>query len=510
MDTEGIKRLNQLKAKLADNPIIFKEQKIYNGITPIEFQQAINQFLIQRLLLSNFKFNALLLEAINKGKSITYPMPPEWRTILTAEGIRMPNLKNRISWFFFKLKWLAYGIYLSAKVLVSNTSFFRKQIDSNFVYVDNLTKKNFPENQDFVHAKNIINWLVRYHQYKKQTIIFWLKGIQEHVISGNIVKSMPYVVTPVPLAAKEFLLLFFGLFSRAIQMLFLLFTSSFEPLLFKEYSLLTVVNRERGDLSKAAYFFHGSTLIFRPLWTYAVEKKGSKVISFLYSTHNSPYSTEHDFDLTHGFRDKSSWSNFYVWNEYQKKYFSFFRPNAKIKIVGPIWFEAHKSHNVTFSANKLNVLIFDLRPLDRDLIRNLALEESFNYTEEYLNDYNTILLETLSSIEGVSIYYKSKRNFNKNFHSLSYEKNRRRQRKRMSINYIDPEADVFSLIENADIVFSPPFISTANVAQNNNIKNAYFDPWGKIKTNPFLAHGNPVLSTKNEIVAFVKAMKPVF
>ena len=164
--------------------------------------------------------------------------------------------------------------------------------------------------------------------------------------------------------------------------------------------------------------------------------------------------------------------------------------------MGPIWFEAYKTHNVTFSANKLNVLIFDLRPLDRDLIRNLALEESFNYTEEYLNDYNTILLETLSSIEGVSIYYKSKRNFNKNWHSLSYEKNRRRQRKRMSINYIDPEADVFSLIENADIVFSPPFISTANVAQNNNIKNAYFDPWGKIKTNPFLAHGNPVLSTK--------------
>lgn len=498
-----LKKINYLKAKLLAHKIEINHQSFSKSISSKEFEIAINQFLIQRLF--SISFNQKLYHAIEDQKIIIHPLPPHWRSILELEGFKIPTFTNGVVWFIFKLKWFLYGVLLSYRVLLSNLSFLREQIDTPFVYIDNLTEKNFPDDENFSKAKNIINWIINYHNLKNTSIIYWFKGIKPHKISTNRIKSIPFAVTSNTISFCSFFIFSLRIIHQSIYLLIkLLFSSSLSPLLMKEYVFLLLLNEEKGNNLASHYFFHGSTLIFRPLWTYIIENKGSEVICFLYSTHNSPYSSESKFDLNHGFRKESSWNHFYMWNKYQKEYFAYFRPNVKFSIVGPIWFEAFKSVKIDSKSNQLNILIFDLRPLEKSNIKFLGIEENFNFTEEYLVNYYNSLVNTLISIEGVKIFYKSKRSFVKNYHSENYRKTVNSIFNDKVISHIDPNADVFSLIEEVDVVFSPPFVSTANIATDMNKASAYFDPSKKIKSNAFLAHGNKILYSENDIRDFIK------
>lgn len=498
-----VKKINDLKAKLLAHKIKINHQYFSKSISSIEFETAINQFLIQRLF--SISFNQKLYHAIEDQKLIIHPLPPQWRIILESEGLKIPTFSNGVVWFIFKLKWLLYGVLLSFRVLSSNLSFFREQIDTPFIYIDNLTEKNFPEDENFSKAKNIINWIINYHNLKNTSIVYWYKGVRPHKILTNKIKSIPYAVSSNTLNLFSFIILSVKIIYHSMYLIIkLLFSSSLSPLLMKEYVFLLLLNKAKRNNLASHYFFHGTTLIFRPLWTYIVEKKGSEVICFLYSTHNSPYSNENKFDLKHGYRNESSWNHFYTWNQFQKEYFAYFRPKAKYSVVGPIWFEAFKSVKIDSKSNQLNILILDIRPIKKDLIKFIGIEEIFNFSEDYLINYNNSLVNALTSIEGVKIFYKSKRSFVKNYHSGNYQETVNNIFDKKMISHIDPNADIFSLIEKVDIVFSPPFVSATNIASSMNKSSAYFDPSRKIKPNAFLAHGNKILFTENEIKDYIE------
>lgn len=501
-----LKKTNDLKAKLLAHKIEINHQSFSKSISTEEFQTAINQFLIQRLF--SFELNQKLYYAIEDKKQIIHPLPPQWRRILKSEGLKIPTITNAIIWFFFKFKWFLYGVVLSFRVLLSNLSFFREQIDTPFVYLDNLTEKNFPADKTFDKAKNIINWVINFHDFKSTSIIYWFKGVGSHKILTNQIKSIPYAVTSNSINLWSFIFLCGKLVYHLIYLISkLLLSSSLSPLLMKEYGFLLILDDQKKNNLASHYYFHGSTLIFRPLWTYIVEKRESEVICFLYSTHNSPYSFEGKFDLNHGYRNESSWNNFYTWNKFQKEYFAYFRPNAKFFIVGPIWFEAFKSPKINPKSNKLNILILDIRPLEKDKIKFLGMAENFNFSEEYLISYIRSLVNTLTTIEGVEIFYKSKRSFVENFHSKNYQKAVNNIFEEKIISNVDPNTDIFSLIQEVDIIFCPPFVSAANIAQDMNKATAYFDPSKKILPNAFLAHGNKILYTEGEIREFVETEK---
>lgn len=137
-----LRKINDLKAKLLAHKIEINHQSFSKSIRLAEFETAINQFLIQRLF--SLKFNQKLYYAIEDEKKIIHPLPPQWRDILKSEGLKISTFTNSVVWFIFKLKWLLYGVLLSFRVLSSNLSFFREQIDTPFIYIDNLTEKNFP------------------------------------------------------------------------------------------------------------------------------------------------------------------------------------------------------------------------------------------------------------------------------------------------------------------------------------------------------------------------------
>ena len=76
--------------------------------------------------------------------------------------------------------------------------------------------------------------------------------------------------------------------------------------------------------------------IYRPLWTYEAERKGSKIILYLYSINNGSERAEIEYDWR-----LSNWPEYLVWDDYSENFIkSAVYSYSKIHIVGPIWFSS--------------------------------------------------------------------------------------------------------------------------------------------------------------------------
>jgi polysaccharide biosynthesis PFTS motif protein len=158
---------------------------------------------------------------------------------------------------------------------------------------------------------------------------------------------------------------------------------------------------------------------------------------------------------------------------------------GKIAIVGSCLFQAkQKIHTVKKSANKLNVLFFDVNPLRQDLtfksIKKLNSQES-------LYDYNfcsRILLNSIYTLDrftqsyGMSfqITLKPKRkklqshlNYNKNYEELLLDLEKQDSRFSVSL----PNLNLYTAIGNADLVLGPPYTSPVFVARELNVPSCY-------------------------------------
>ena len=90
-------------------------------------------------------------------------------------------------------------------------------------------------------------------------------------------------------------------------------------LLLSEYPKL-YLSKNKGEVNFARkYYFHNSASIFRPLWTYQAEDKGSSVILYFYSAHIYTFkSPKGKYYNELGNYRYLNWPKYYVWHDYHK------------------------------------------------------------------------------------------------------------------------------------------------------------------------------------------------
>ena len=108
------------------------------------------------------------------------------------------------------------------------------------------------------------------------------------------------------------------------------------------------------------YLFYNSITFYRPVWTYAAENKGAKIISYFYSTSETimpPNGPEENSEYV----SLMNWPEVWVWDLHQKRQLEeIINRNIIFNVVGPINFvskliEIKKSQ-------KFKVAIFDSAP----------------------------------------------------------------------------------------------------------------------------------------------------
>ena len=332
LNKNNLDYLLKLSNRLAHQRVKVKKNAF--NVDKKDLEKCVTQFLIQKTL--HIGFNQRILEALGrKDNKLKIALPKQWLIYLEEEGFKANTFSNKIRWYGFVLFWFLGGGY---KICVSLFQAIRHigypPIPKPYVYFDNLSPKSIPSNSK-QETKTIIDWYIKYgeddyhelnHQVKSPKVSLDGKDVvatQLHIkIKLSIFEWLFFLTNTIYFALKSFFYFLMGDFTHAI--------------LLKEYPLLYLVQKSKKEDLANKYFFHNSTTIFRPLWTYEAEKKGAEIIFYYYSTGNSVLKFDKGYHREYGNLKFMSWSKFYVWNSHQKNFVKRFCPKAEIKIVGPI------------------------------------------------------------------------------------------------------------------------------------------------------------------------------
>ena len=490
--------LIKLSNRLAKQPLLVKHNAFKTEKKNLE--KCVIQFLIQRVLY--ISFNERILEALGKkNRQLKIALPKQWLKYLEEEGFKADTFSNKIRWYGFVLFWFLGGFYKNCIYFFQGIKHVSNPFNSqSYIYFDNLSIKNIPIKSSS-ETRTIIDWYIKYgeegfkeinHQVKTPKIK--LNGIDiapAHLpikINLSIIGWLIYLANTIYFTLKSLFYFLIGDFSHAI--------------LLKEYPLLYLVLKSKKENLAKKYFFHNSTSIFRPLWTYEAEKKGAEIIFYYYSTNNSALKFDKGYHKEFGNREFMSWSKFYVWNNHQEKYVKDYFPNAEVKIVDPIWFE---SKQVDFKHEKFKqkiVSIFDVQPFNESRYRLLGMPDRY-CTSAVMIQFQKDIYHVLKELD-VIVVLKRKRKEIKKLHDSKYLSFVDELYKTEKFVQISPDTDAFSLIEKSYLTINFPPTSTANISTFLGKKTIYYDPTSSLDPNDKSLSGVRLIQGIEDLKKYIK------
>lgn len=500
----GIIRI--LKGKCTE--ISFKQinkyaSKYLFGVASIRAELATIQFLLQHLFLNDFEERIIITYGI-EGKKLVHPLPKEYLNVLSSYEISISFLKSKLNWAYWIIKQWLFGIIIIGKIILDSLIYLlslsdKKKIDHNSAYFHGLRSSNLP--QDSTKNYDIFTWYIKknpensvkvcYHSIAQVPDIFFL----DKTIS-YIGKSLFYLTS-----WKNFFR-FLAWLIIAIPLTFwnVCIFRWWNVILLGEFARLKIFQlKEKEEISKE-YLFHYSLNIFRPLWTYEVESKGAKVVSYFYSGYEF-------LKLPEGYADqkwefgRTNWPFYLVWDEWQKELVSreLINPSSKFQVVGPILFETSVK---TLSIPKRSISVFDYQQHRKAFHLGVSPSSVFFNTHpdlniRFLNDIQEVLNEN-----GIYLIFKKKRDLGKRAETR-YLNLMKKLEKLENVILADAEIPALYLIERTIGTISLPFTSTGLFRRDENFLSIYYDPTGWVDPTDRASHGIPLIQGKAALKKWV-------
>ena len=396
--------------------IEFNIQTNFLDVDKENLRNCLKQFLIQRRLYTVFNYK-ILLALGRKENVLKMGLPKKFLVYLEEnEKIKSNTFLNKVRWKTFLFYWYLVGNYFILSFFLKGIKLlFKSKSESDYIYFDNLSSKSLPKK----NSNTIIDWYIKKEAKNKNFII------THNVLEGEKTTVDGIEIYPISIPFKNkikitFLIKYlFNAIIFSFKSFFKIFTEDFtNPLILKEFPLLYFCKKAKTHQLAKKYFFHNSTSIFRPLWTYEAEKKKSKIIFFYYSTNNTPLKFDKGYHRSYGNREFMTWNNFYVWDKFQKEYVLNYFPKSKVEIVGPIWFESSGFEFKKSKDNKKIVVIFDIQTLNENFYRKLGLPDRYITTSNMLKFHEDII-RVFDKVKNVKVILKRKRSHTK-FHDYRY------------------------------------------------------------------------------------------
>jgi polysaccharide biosynthesis PFTS motif protein len=487
--------IHEIRNKIANHQLKVQRSVIENIIFPknINVQLSLHQYLLQTLL--GTMFNRVILFSIHRNKNIIYPLPIPWLRIIESSGLKVSYFWSCCFFYLFVLFSFLAGFLSLFKHIFKHSK--RVKIDQKYSYFFNLDKECFssPEDKD---SHDIINWYTKKYSVsisdESKLIVHSVSNISNYVMGEhNIMYAQDYF-------PRISFLSFYFKFLPAVVITTLAIILTFRLrniILLKE--IIDMYAFKFGDKNSIAqkYFFSFTNLLYRPLWTYITELKGSSLIFYLYACNISNYKESNkEYSTVPEFFQVFNWPKYLVWNKHHAEYIrKLIVYPSDIEVVGPI---GYSDNSIALpKLNKPAVLVFDIQPFKLTYsipVSCGAQSHRYNYKVrvDFYNDIQDICNEL-----GVDLFFKRKKN-NPRTHKryLSFIKY---FIKNDNVVEIDPGVSAFRLCKQFDVVLSMPFTSTAVLADYYGKKSIYYDPSGDIQKDDRAAHNLTVISGKIEL-----------
>lgn len=466
---------------------------------------TVRQYLLVRVGGLNLN-RALLLARGGEHGRVVFPLPKEWREILTQQGFEVARFRSALLWQLYVFALLIYGIVKVGKIALAGiTCLYSSQPNSKpYVYFADLGPGNLPHEECGNKSHDVISWYLQWQDRKT--------GI--HAIHHSVATSLSTAVGDIEIVSQrgplpalaglgcvaEFLL--WAVRAIAISAVDLLRGRWWHALLLSQAAMAAQARIvPLGSLAKE-YLFHNSGWIYRPLWTYEAEQRGSTILFYFYSTNCESFKRADGYPpMPYGWK-AMSWPRYLVWDEYQA---DFVRRavgiGASLSIVGDIWFQSSTAEIPRLPPR--TIAVFDVQPVRESFYRTLGLDFEY-YTPQtaiqFLADIQVALNE-----QSYMLALKRKRQIGRLAHP-AYRHYLETLGQAPNFVAVDPGIDASRLIENCIAVISMPFTSTALLGRDSGKPAIYYDPNGLLQKDDRAAHGIEIVQGQEELRRWLAAV----
>lgn len=510
---QALKRSGQLdriavvKQALTEYPLSLTRQHfspVVMGCGADSGEIIVRQYLLVRV--GGLNLNCALLLALgNEQSSVVFPLPKEWRNVLTQHGFEVAHLRSAVLWQLYICALLLYGVVKIGKIALAGI-ISGKNVDpkpKRHAYFADLVPGNLPQEKNGNRSHDVISWYLQWSGKAKDI----------EVVQHSVARALPTAVGeiavlprqgPLPdLAGARTVVSYtlWGLRASLIATIDCLRGRWWHALLLNQAALAAQARTLPADSLAREYLFHNSGWIYRPLWTYEAEQRGSAITFYFYSTNCEGFKRSDEYPpLPYGWR-AMTWPHYLVWDEYQA---DFVRravgENVTISVVGSIWFQSSADEMPRF--DKPGVAVFDVTPHRQSRYCTLGVDYEF-----YISTTSKMFLEHIANTThqlDALVLWKRKRRIGSIAHP-HYRHFADMLSERGDVVSIDPDIPALRVIESSCAVISMPFTSTALIARAMGKPSVYYDPTGQLQRDDRAAHGIPILAGPGELKAWLSS-----
>lgn len=484
-----------LKTKFYNNN--FFENFYFKG------KDNLNHIIIQFIMSKHFLYNINKNYILGLHKSVTIPINSDLYKNLKY-FLKINKYFSYLYFAMFVLKNFFIGIlYFFYRILQYLNNLFVRKINlnnSNFF----ATLKNSACINPSKSYHNVFSWYKKNIQKQSEDEFFFhsIKKFNQNDKEIKFINSATNIY-----GFYNFIyFVIFGIILIILSFLSIFFLRWKLPLLLKEILSETILNKTPKKFLFKNYFFDNSSWLFRPLWTYEVEKRGSKVILFFYAMNiENIYKDDSLIHKSDNFWEICTWNNYYVWNEDHKKIINNFTKdkNVNILIKNPISFSDCES-KIKIDKLKNNIAIFDIS-LHRRAKSIYWRGWEFNFFKVFVvkKFYKDIL--DVCENKNINLYFKSKKSIENKILDKEYINFIRTIQNKKNVNIVDPNCSAFKLADLCDASISFPFTSTSQIFKYLKKPSVFYDPINMFKKNHLGKRGVELLY-KPDLIRWINTL----
>ena len=483
-------------------PAQFSERFYGTAIGAAEL--ATRQYLYLRQILYQLP-QALLAQLGGRGKPLVFALPRCWQDMLAASGYSLARLRSSLLWFAWLLLYWGYGVVGICRLLAlsaaAGISGRYKDVEA-FSHFEYITEAQTPRPASDGRSFDVMTWYLRWTGRAPgvETLTYRVKPFR-HGRGSPWVRTLETPFLPVLGLGGWFRFAGWSLGAITVAFVDILRRRWWHPLLLREAALARMATMVPVRALARDYLLNNSGWLYRPLWTYEAEKRGSRILFYHYSTNSAAFKRPDGYGPEHYTWAQTNWPLHIVWDDHQADFVRRAVGPVSTEVVGPIWFASSADDMVELGPS--TIAVFDVQPFRAS--RSPALAVEFNYyTAETCAAFVRDVARACAEV-GFNMAWKRKRSVGKMAHPL-YRKMAADLDRTPSVRIVPGEQSAIRVIEQCCASISLPFTSTALLARQLGKPSCYYDPSGELQKDDRAAHDVPLLTGYNELTDWIRSL----
>jgi polysaccharide biosynthesis PFTS motif protein len=466
----------------------------------------VRQYLLMRR--GGLDLNKAILCALGSAQPVVvYAMPSEWQEVLMAHKISVDKFRCTALWYAYVLRMVTYGLAsMALSLLHSAKEIVRPSpgVPRAYAYFKDLVQHNLPVENKNGRGTDIVTWYLHWpgRHPDVNAVFHSVRDTAPSTVDDFACRYLQSEVIPLTNGIKLMRYGAWCVWAGVIALRDLLIGRWWHGLLLIEAVKAAQARIQNQNKLAKEYLFHNSSWIYRPLWTYEAENRGSRITFYFYSTNCETFKRPEGYPVQANSWQVMNWPLYLVWDEYQADFVRrVVSDDAHIAVVGSIDFTASAAEISNLPAKSFAV--FDVQPMRESFYDALGIALEY-YTPEVCNRFLMDIFDVLKC-KDAAMAHKRKRKIG-NLAHYKYRNLLRHMEENAGYISVDSRINAKRVVDHCIGVISMPFTSTALLGREAGKPSIYYDPLGLIQKDDRGAHGIPIIVGIDELRDWVSAV----